>query len=352
MSDVISGIKPLQLTDGEWFKELGRLAASIGTDGFHQSLLNLLGRCIQTDSAWIIRYSRVAPPDVLYTSNVPQRTVDFYNKKCLYIDPFSLYWKKFGRPGVLTLAELTGTGKESDLYAKIFTAAANVTDEMGIIFSTVGHCCFGVFLEREKGLFTPADVRRANLIFPALEGFHKSHLGHLFNNLRCTDAGKSSELVMRPTLIRDRHGAEVYANESWALARDADPSIQFMLETINGKADFLTISTRDFLLRTESFDRNFPLAPGGRIFTLEPKAASPDTPVDYEAAAAIIQALTPRERGILSLIMKGDNTGQIAQKLKISKGSVKNCKLRIYRKAEVTSERYLVKRLGQFFPPQ
>lgn len=352
MSDEASEIKPLQLTDGEWFKELGGLAASIGTDGFHQSLLHLLGRCIQTDSGWIIRYSRVAPPDVLYTSNVPQRAVDIYNKKCLYIDPFSLYWKKFGRSGVLTLAQLTGAGQESDLYAKIFTAAANVTDEMGIIFSTVGHCCFGVFLEREKGFFTSADVRRAKLIFPALEGFHKSHLGQLFNNLRYTDSGKSSDLIIRPTLIRDRFGEEVYANESWALAQTADPSIHSMLETINGNADFQTVSTRDFLLRTESFDRNFLLAPGGRIFTLEPKSASPDAPVDYQAAAAIIQALTPRERGILSLILKGDNTGQIAQKLKISKGSVKNCKIRIYRKAEVTSERYLIKRLGQFFPPQ
>lgn len=351
MSNVISWKEPLQLADGEWFKELGRLAASIGTDGFHQSLLNMLARSIQTDSGWIIRYSRVAPPDVLYTWNVPQRTVDFYNNKCLSIDPFSLYWTKFGRPGVLTLAELTGTGRESDLYAKIFAAAANISDEMGIIFSTVGHCCLGVFLEREKGLFTAADVQLASLIFPALEGCHKSHLGHLFNNLRCTDAGKSAELVLRPTLIRDRHGVEVFANESWALARSSDASIDPMLETVDGKADFQTISTRDFLLRTEAFDRNFPLAPGGRIFTLERKTASSNGPVDYQAAAAVLQALTPRERGILSLIMKGDNTGQIAQKLKISKGTVKNCKIRIYRKAEVTSERYLVKMLGQFFPP-
>ena len=352
MTDGDSRKKLLQLTDGEWFKELGSLAASIGTDSFHRNLLGLLARCIQTDSGWIIRYSRVAPPDVLHTSNVPDEIVNFYNKKCLYIDPFSLHWKTFGRSGVSTLAELTNTGQESALYSKIFTEAANISDEMGVFFSTVGHCCLAVFLEREKGFFTPADVQHAKLILPALEGFHRSHLGHLFNNLRCNDASKAAELIVRPTLIRDRHGVEVFANEAWKAALTSDVSINPMLETIEGNEDFQTLSTRDFLLRTESFDRNFPLAPGGRIFTLEPKAASASMPVDYQAAAAVLQALTPRERGVLSLIMQGDNTGQIAQKLNISKGAIKNCKLRIYRKADVSSERYLVKRFGQLFPPQ
>jgi len=48
--------------------------------------------------------------------------------------------------------------------------------------------------------------------------------------------------------------------------------------------------------------------------------------------------------------MKGQATGQIAQALGISKGTIKNCKLRIYRKALVSSERDLVKKLTPFFP--
>jgi DNA-binding CsgD family transcriptional regulator len=352
MTDGDSRKKLLQLTDGEWFKELGSLAASIGTHSFHQNLLRLLARCIQTDSGWIIRYSRVAPPDVLYTSNVSEDTVKFYNNKCLYIDPFSLYWRTFGRSGVRTLAELTSTGQESALYSKIFTEAANISDEMGVFFSTVGHCCFAVFLEREKGFFTAADVQRAKLILPALEGFHRSHLEHLFNNLRYNDASKAAEIIVRPTLIRDRNGAEVFANEAWKTALTSDESVSPILETIEGNEDFQMLSTRDYLLRTESFDRNFPLAPGGRIFILESKEASASMQVDYQAAAAVLQALTPRERGVLSLIMQGNNTGQIAQRLSITKGTIKNCKLRIYRKAGVSSERYLVKQFGRLFPPQ
>lgn len=352
MSDEGSPAQLLQLTDPEWFEELGKLAASIGTDSFHPNLLGLLSRCVQTDSGWIILYSRVAPPDVLYTENVARETVNFYNKKCLSIDPFSLFWRKFGRSGARTLAELTSTGQESELYAKIFTEAAKICDEMGVFFSTVGHCCLGVFLERERGFFTPADLQRVNLIFPALEGIHRSHLGHLFNNLRCNDASKAAELILRPTLIRDRHGAEVFANEAWTAALAFDTSIPAILQTVADNEQIQTLSTREFLLRTESFDRNFSLAPGGRIFTLEPKSVSASQPIDYDATAALLQALTPRERGILSLIMQGENTGQIAQKLNISKGTIKNCKLRIYRKADVSSERYLVKKFGPLFPPQ
>jgi DNA-binding NarL/FixJ family response regulator len=75
-----------------------------------------------------------------------------------------------------------------------------------------------------------------------------------------------------------------------------------------------------------------------------------EDPVGYEAAANVLLALTPRERDILTLTMRGQNTGQIAQRLRISKGTIKNCKIRIYRKAEVSSERDLIRKLGPFFP--
>ena len=206
------------LTDAEWYRRFGEVAASIGTESFHRNLLSLFALSIESDSGWIIRYSRVAPPDVLYTTGVPSEIVDFYNRKCLRIDPFSLYWKTFGKPGILTLSEIGHTSPESILYAKIFRPAANISDELGMFFSTVGHCCFGLFLERERGEFSQEDVRRAELIFPALEGCHRSHLGHLFSNLRYTNGKQAEGLLNRPTLIRDRHDVEVFANETWKQA--------------------------------------------------------------------------------------------------------------------------------------
>ena len=354
LSDGARSAEPVRLTDAEWFAQLGEVAASIGSDSFHRKLLHLAGSCIRHDSSWIIRYSRVAPPDVLYTSGVPEEIVAFYDEKGQYLDPFSARWKRTGKPGVLTLSEIAAEGPEAILYTQIFTPTANIADEIGMFFSTVGHCCFGLFLEREKGSFSKVDIERAKLIFPALEGYHRSHLGQLFNHLRTTGGAGSSGIVSRPTLIRDRHAVDVFSNASWREAVAADGSILPLIAALDSAEGLTTLQGRSYRLRSEPFDRDFPLAPGGRIFTLEAKqdartAASADS-IDYLAAARILQALTPRERDILTLTMKGQGTGQIAQALAISKGTIKNCKLRIYRKAEVTSERDLVKKFSPFFP--
>jgi DNA-binding CsgD family transcriptional regulator len=79
------------------------------------------------------------------------------------------------------------------------------------------------------------------------------------------------------------------------------------------------------------------------MFVLEPNAAR----VRSGPALADARALfTPREYDVFSLMMEGRTTGQIAQALEISKGVIKNYKLRIYRKADVTSERALVRKFA------
>ena len=203
----------LRFNEEEWFRRLGQLAKSIGTDHFHRELIDVFGAGIRHEASWIIRYSRVAPPDVLYTRNVSDETVRIYNTQCSEIDPFSQHWKNRGSAGVLTLSQLNSSSIESVIYSKIFLPAANVSDEMGMFFPTVGHCCFGLFLERERGHFSKADVQRAELIFPALEGYHRAHLERLFNDLRYPNATEVKGFIKRPTIIQDRFGVEVYSNE-------------------------------------------------------------------------------------------------------------------------------------------
>ena len=88
------------------------------------------------------------------------------------------------------------------------------------------------------------------------------------------------------------------------------------------------------------------------MFVLEPRPSTQDEQDPNNRIADILQIFSPREREILTLIMKGYNTGQIAQDLQISKGTVKNCRLRIYRKADVSSERALLKKFMLIFRSQ
>jgi RNA polymerase sigma factor (sigma-70 family) len=51
--------------------------------------------------------------------------------------------------------------------------------------------------------------------------------------------------------------------------------------------------------------------------------------------------LTPRERDIVQLVVEGYPSATIAQRLGISRGTVKNHRRRLYDKLDITSEREL-----------
>lgn len=349
MSGNAKNIRVTRLTDEGWFRRTGNVAMSIGRDTFHRELIDLFGSTIRHSSSWIMRYSRFAPPDVLYTQNVPDDIVRLYNRECFSIDPFSNHWKTRGTPGVLTLSSLKAENVEFIIYSRIFGGAANISDEMAMFFTTVGHCCLALFLVRENGTFSPADKKRAELIFPALDGYHHAHLSWLFNGLRYTDSAEMEGFIKRPTLIQDRFQERVYANDSWTRAAAADPEIDEIVRASSTNNVAKKYDVNDFVLRSEALDRYFPLAPGGRIFVLEPRSVAKNETIHADQVAAALDNFTRREREILALIMSGQSTGQIAQKLQISKGTIKNCRLRIYRKADVTSERALVNKFTEIF---
>ena len=75
MSGNAKNIPAMRLTDEEWFRRTGDVAMSIGRDTFHRELIDLFGSTIKHNSSWIMRYSRFALPDVLYTHNVSDEIV-------------------------------------------------------------------------------------------------------------------------------------------------------------------------------------------------------------------------------------------------------------------------------------
>ncbi|MDR4306222.1 helix-turn-helix transcriptional regulator [Chelatococcus sambhunathii] len=338
---------PIRLAQADWFRRVGEVASSVGTDRFHQQLVELFGSTIPHSASWIIRYSRVAPPDVIYTWNVPQDVVEFYSARCAPLDPFSAHWKRFEEPGVRTLAGFDrgdGAAVDPKPYNRLFKAAAKISDELGVFFSTVGNSSLGLFLEREKGRFTAAEIERTKLVFPVLDGFHKTHIGRIFDRLRFAGEVNETQLAGRPTLVLDRHGLEIFANAGWREAAAHDPAI---LDAVASAGEERQITLPDFLLKIERFDRYFPLAPSGTMFVLAPKPEAGAEGAAERPSSAIESGLTARERDVFDLVMAGKTTGAIAQALGISKGAVKNVRLRIYRKAEVSSERALVQKFGR-----
>ncbi|WP_020181416.1 LuxR C-terminal-related transcriptional regulator [Methylopila sp. M107] len=333
----------------DWYAHAGAVVTSIGTPFFHRELIKLLEASIRSDAVWIIRYSGEAPPDVVYTHNVSDAAERVYSDQCAGVDPFSMRWKRERRAGVSTLARLRDDSVEYLLYTKLFLPAAGVEDELGVFFPVTAHNCYAFFLERERGLFTQGDVERAELMYPALAGFYRAHLGWLFNELRYSNTPETTGLINRPTLIQDRAGQQVYANETWGAAVRETPSILPVIEALTGRGAS-SVSFDAFVLKSELLGADFPLAPGGRMFVVERPESSYARTNDH--VANIFQIFSPRERDILDMVMRGKTNAQISGELDISVGAVKNCKMRLYRKAEVTSERALVAKFTPLYRPQ
>lgn len=328
-----------------WFEHAGDAIKAIGTEFFHRELIKLLEASIRSEAVWVIRYSGEASPDVVYTHNVPERAMRVYNEQCSGVDPFSMRWKTRREAGVFTLARLRDESVEYLTYTKLFLPAAEVDDELGVFFPVTAHNCFAFFLEREKGLFTQAEVSRAQLMYPALASFYRSHLGWLFNELRHTDTPERTGLIDRPTLIQDRTGQQVYVSETWQdLMRD-EPSIEKVVAAL-AQRGASQVAFDAFALKSEVLGADFPLAPGGRMFVIE-QFVPDNGDKRRESAANVFQIFAPREREILDLVMRGQSSADISERLGITVGAVKNCKMRLYRKAEVTTERALV---AKFLP--
>jgi DNA-binding CsgD family transcriptional regulator len=338
----------LRLNEQQWFDRIGRLAQCIGSHEFHHELVDLFGASIRHESCWIIRYSRNALPEVLFTHNVPDEVVGTYSSTYSEVCPFSDYWKYNGQSGVIMLADAVANSPRSETYRRVFLPRANISDEMSIFLPTVGQDCYGFFLERENGHFSRSDVERARLVFPALEGCHRAHLGWLFANLHKACELERHGLTNKPLLIQDRFGAEIYSNDAWNEALTADRALSLRLEDLSTCGEDMALLD-GWALKSEILSTDFPLAPRGRMFVLEPHFVSPGVDENVSADSDAPSELSRRERDIFSLIMKGCTTGQIAQTLKISKGVIKNYKVRIYRKTQVDSERALVRKFATAF---
>lgn len=343
-----SGLPRIDAPD--WFAHAGEVVQSIGTEFFHRELIKLLEASIRSEAVWIIRYSGEAPPDVVYTHNVTPHAKKVYLEECGGVDPFSMRWKTRREAGVFTLAALRDDSVEYLLYTKLFLPAAEVEDELGVFFPVTAHNCFAFFLEREKGHFTRAEVERARLMYPALAGFYRAHLGWLFNELRYADTPEAAGFMDRPTLIQDRYGERVYANAAWDLIAAERPTVATLAAALSaGGAG--QVEVEHLVLKSEALGADFPLAPGGRMFVVE-KRAEPAGDGPPGSLPNVLQIFTPRERDILDLVMQGRNTAEISERLGIGAGSVKNCKMRIYRKADVTTERGLVAKLLPLYEPR
>jgi DNA-binding CsgD family transcriptional regulator len=329
-----------------WNAQVGKVIQSIGSPFFHEELISLLDITVASDAYWIIRYTGEALPDVVFTRGVSARTRHIYSRVCAPIDPFSARWRSEKRSGILTLDRLRSNDPAYATYRATFLSAAAMDDELCIILPITAHSCFAIFLERRNGLFSKDEVSLFETVYPAVEGWCQSHLGSIFTETKKSDFSAGAPGARPATAIFDHAGHHVYSNDNWSRAAHRFPALKPCAAklAVAGGSEHLS---EEWVLRMQRLSSDFPLAPNGSMLVLE-KVPVASIPCEVNDPVALFTNFTQRERDVLCLILKGLKNSEISETLDVGGGSIRNIKLRLYRKSGVASEGELVSKFLAF----
>lgn len=321
-------------------ESLGAPVTALGTEGFERLLADFLGRMVAHDMMTIARYSSVGPPEFLaHSANYPPELVQRYRDLYHLFDPYDEYWKRTRTPGPVFLSDLSSGRRKAGRYIREFLPECGIADEMGIFLPPVAGSSLAVFFENAGRRFArPIRARLASL-YPLAADLYRAHLTVLFNTPQ--DGPKSSPSADHPMLITDATGQALWSTKSWA---DLSDTARSKAETLarQGAGDGLEVRplTEGHALISEA------IPTGGatsKLLWAVQNSTGSEAPVDPVATGMrrFDGVLTPREREIVELILKGYPTSLIAEQLRVSRGTVKNHRRRIYEKLDITSEREL-----------
>ncbi|MFT8895358.1 MAG: helix-turn-helix transcriptional regulator [Acetobacter sp.] len=321
-----------------WLAATGDVAARIGQPDFHTQMLGLLASLIPNQAAWIIAYAPGVLPNVLHTNDVASSATTDYNSTFRCFDPFWHLWRRQTQASAVTLSTLDSSIKP-DEYTRIFQKKHEFSDELGLLLPVQNNACVMLFLQKGENLFTSDELHLAHLVQPLFNGLHRAHVAQTLRHFSTSDIREDSSSTCG-SLVLDRHGNRLYGNAAWQEAeKQHGPILLHAIYKLLGTVgQTCHMEPERFVLRLVTLPEDCMLAPGGQLLVFSPvhSAASSDN-LPHKTLN-----LTPRERELLHLILQGRCTGEIAQHLGISKGTVKNHRLRLYRKAGVTSERALI----------
>jgi DNA-binding CsgD family transcriptional regulator len=327
--------------DPAWLAALGQAAGAIGSDEFPARLLRLFAGLIRHDMSMVVRYARFSAPDYLVVEGLAQHFIDIYSSSYYLFDPFYSYWQRRERGGVVTLHDVAPPGWTKSSYRRVFHRQARISDEMGMFLPGVGRSSIALFVERSKGRFTAREKELARRVYPAIAGLYRAHLARIFAELGTDLGSRAAGIPRRPTLLVDRGGQRVFASAAWRDLERTDRQIGTAMAALAGQVGRTAELSGDRVMHLARLEPDFPLAPGGLIYAIETLGRSPQKLPAGDAIGRFAPELTPREREIVRLVVEGHPTASIAERLGISRGTVKNHRRRLYDKLDITTEREL-----------
>jgi len=329
----------MQLAEADLATRTARAVDRLGTGAFYDALLDILGSAAPHDLAALVRYSRAAPPDLIIPRIEPTEAMTAYYHHYYAFDPFYNHWKNGGETGVYRLRAMdAGIGRSR--YAREFLTAMAIHDEIAVFLPPIGQAVPTLILDRASASFSPAEMARVRGLFPLLAALHRRHLSIFV--AEGIDTATSPIGPERPLRLVDQHGLTVFATAAWAdIAGRADPGMAQALAVVMTRGPCAMRLPGQLLLRRTQLPADFGPAPRGFCDEITPDLATPAMAPALTLPQALAQTLTEREQQVVLLTLQGHPVIEIARKLGLSRGTVKNHRLAIYRKLDITTEREL-----------
>jgi DNA-binding CsgD family transcriptional regulator len=316
----------------------GHAIDALGKAEFYDALLALLGTAAAHDLASLVRYSRNAPPDFVLPRGVTSDAITDYHRYFWQFDPFHVHWSGGGQTGVFRLRNLAkGIGRTR--YARDFLAGMPIYDEIAVFLQPIGDASPTLLLDRAARSFIDAEVQRVTALWPLLSGLHAKHIELLMTN--GVDASGAALPHDRAIRFVDRHGETIFATETWvkeiAEAKTSADAAK-AVESIAGRGACQVALPGGRHLSRIQFSSDFGPAPVGFCDEI---SLSVQRSASLELPPAMAARLTEREREIAILTLQGYPIQGISKRLSLSPGTIKNHRLSIYRKFDITTEREL-----------
>jgi DNA-binding CsgD family transcriptional regulator len=311
---------------------VGAASAAMGGETFYDRLLDVLGTQVETDLLSLVRYSSFGAPDLIIPREIRAEVAAPYSSGLYSFDPFHHYWRTVAQPAVKSLRGLAPAELWKSRYALEFLRAARISDEIAVFLPPLGGASPTLILDRANGRFTAAELAGVERVFPLLAGLHNAHLKAIISR------GMIAHAAEKPLRLIDRSGKELTANLAWKnLAAEPGSGLAEALADL-ARPGATQASLPDGRLMIRSFlAPDFGAAPGGLCDQVEvPALSGPNAPSDSWLAP-----LTQRERQIVMLTLEGHPIAGIAKRLGLRPGTVKNHRLRLYQKLDITTEREL-----------
>jgi DNA-binding CsgD family transcriptional regulator len=334
---------PLTVGSPEFYIALGALASEVGRSRFYRNLAPILARISRSDSYLVMRYARFSAPDFLVNEIMSQEAVDLYCAGYYRLDPFYNYWRQFGRCGVVPVKTILCHNKNEYEYFNVIYREAHIYDEIAVFLPAPGGASIAIFVERTADNFDDSDIEAIKLLYPMVDGLHKLHLDWLFLNSNHDIGSVRSREIPRAVMILDRDGRRVFTSREWRDTERQNPKLDPAMRTLKEEQPGFVEIADNVVVHAEKLRSDFPIAPNGTICVIESRD-SMAIETDYASSVSRFIAehcLTPREGRIVELILAGYPTEEIARRLHISRGTVKNHRGRLYYKLDITTEREL-----------